>query len=238
MRYEEFASGLQETILEAKDVGEFIKQNRYGTEDFGTWEIKYDNMPNPTNGKHRAIAWLKRDEKVKANAEGDTVEAAITAVKDRIEFMNKVNATVQKFTKANLCFNVEFTRDVLQDGVTGVRLVGHGNATYLLVAQAEWVEAGGADVYGLGPDKFVHLQSRLPVGRIDGSEGGAAQIYGANITAKQIKELGLQPNGRYALDYVDEDEYAKKYRLVFDSVTKGPSDKVRLHKPGLTVAVY
>lgn len=233
MRYAELIQGLHE----AEDVGAYIEKTRYGEEDFGTWKIKYNNWPN-AKGKYGALAWLKRDEKVTARAEADSAEDAVKAVKDRIEFMNKVNATVQKFTKANLCFNVEFTRDVLQDGVTGVRLVGHGNTTYLLVAQAEWVEAGGADIYGLGPDKFVHLQARLPSARIDDSAAGAAQIYGANITAKQIKELGLQPNGRYALDFVDEDEYAKKYRLVFDSVTKGPSDKVRLHKPGLTVAVY
>jgi hypothetical protein len=221
MRYADLIQGLHE----ADDVAAYMEKNKYGNTKFGTWDIRYNNFPN-AKGIYGAIAVSQRDEKVFVKAEGESSEAAVEAVKGRIEFMNKVNDTVQKYTKANLCFNVEFTRDVLADGITGVRLVGHGDSAYLLVAKEEWA------------DKFVRLQERTPNARYDQDGGGAARLFGAKITANQVKRLGLQPNGRYALDYVDEDEFARKYRLVYDSVTKGPQDKVRLYKPGVTVAVY
>lgn len=236
MRYEEIMKGL----LEADDVGSYIEQNRYGDTTFGTWKIKFNNFPNG-KGVYGANAFLNMGtpKEQKVTAEGDSAEAAVLAVKSKIEFMNKANAAALKFSEAQLCFNVEFTRDVLANvGITGVRLQGHGDAVFLLVAGQEYFENNGNDIFGRGPQSFTKMFPRMPNRNVDDG-GGAAQVYGASITGNQIKALGLQPNGRYSLDSEGEDDIGSlKFRLVFDSVTQGPQDKVRLHRPGLTVAVF
>lgn len=238
MRYEEIIQGL----MEAEDVGAYIENNRYGETTFGTWKIKFNNFPNG-KGVYGANAFLNAGtpKEQKVAAEGDSAEAAVSAVKGKIEFMNKANAAALKFSEAQVCFNVEFTRDILShQGITGVRLQGHGDAVFLVVCGTEYFEEFGKEVFGRGPDSFVKLFPRLNNKNLeDGSGSGAAQLYGAHITGNQIKTLGLQPNGRYSLDSEGEDDLGNlKFRLVFDSVTQGKQDKVRLHKPGLTIAVF
>jgi hypothetical protein len=236
MRYKEIVQGL----LEADDVAAYIKKNRYGEITFGSWEIKYDNFPN-ANGKYAATTWHVRERKIVAKVEADSPEAAVEQIKNKIEVMNKANEVALKYSEAQLCFNVEFTRDVLSNqGITGVRLQGHGDAAFLVVAGAEYFEEFGNEIYGRGPTNFVKLFPRLARKELDdGSGGGAAQLYAASITGNQIKTLGLKPNGRYALESEGEDDLGNlKFRLVYDSVTMGKNDKVRLHKPGLTIAVF
>jgi hypothetical protein len=237
MRYEEIMKGL----LEADDVGTYIEQKRYGDDTFGTWKIRFNNFPNG-KGIYGANAFLNAGtaKEQKVTAEGDSPEAAVAAVKSKIEFMNRANDTSLKFSEAHLCFNAEFTRDVLSQGITGVRLVGHGDSVFLLVAGAEYFEAFGNEIYGKGPTNFVRLHARLTSKQLPTDNGGGAvQLYMASITGVQIKTMGLKPNGRYSLESEDVDDLGTmKFRLVFDSVTAGPNDKVRLHKPGLTIAVF
>src|SRR5476651_793442 len=165
MRYEEIMKGL----LEADDVGSYIEQNRYGDTTFGTWKIKFNNFPNG-KGVYGANAFLNMGtpKEQKVTAEGDSAEAAVLAVKSKIEFMNKANAAALKFSEAQLCFNVEFTRDVLANvGITGVRLQGHGDAVFLLVAGQEYFENNGNDIFGRGPQSFTKMFPRMPNRNVD-----------------------------------------------------------------------
>jgi hypothetical protein len=233
MRYSEFA-----TLTEAPkdDMGDLVKQ-QYGETTYGTWTIKYNKMPNK-NGKFGANAFHVRNEPIKVVA--DTHEQAMAEVKRKIDFIQKANDTALKFSNATLDFNVEFTRDVISEtGVTGVRLAKSGDGVFLIVCGQEYFEAFGNEVFGTGNDRFIRLFDRKVNKQVDGNST-AGVLYGAKVTANQIKSLGLQPFGRYAVEFEKDDpEYGHKiYRLVFDSVTQSKSDKVRLHKPGLTVAVY
>jgi hypothetical protein len=234
MRYSEFAH-----LTEApqnNDMGDLVKQ-QYGETTYGTWTIKYNKMPNK-QGKYGANAFHVRNEPIKVVA--DTHEQAMAEVKRKIDFIQKANDTALKFSDAVLDFNVEFTRDVVSEtGVTGIRLQGSGDGVFLVVCGAEYAEAFGNEVFGTGPDRFVKMFDRKVNKKIDG-ESAAGKLYGASVTPNQIKTLGLQPFGRYALDFEKEIEgYGHKvYRLVYDSTTQSSRDKVRLHKPGLTIAVF
>lgn len=231
MRYSEIYTSLQETTLDEK-TKETVPE--YGTEAYGTWEIKYRNVKK--NGKFDAMGMHKRNPNIPRASSDVSPEEAIADVKKQIDRYVANDETVLKYAKGQVNFNAEFTRECLEHGPTGVRLSRIGDESLLTVCSPEYAELG-PEVYGPGEGQFTKLFQRKPSTGDD--QGGAATLYLAGITTNKIRQLGLQPNGRYSLQYVGKDpEYGHLiYKLIFDSITAGPTDKQRLHTPGLTLAV-
>lgn len=204
----------------------------YGTESYGTWEIKFRNIAK--NGKFDAMGMHKRNPNI-PRASADSVEDAIANVKTQIDRFIANDDAVLKYSKGQVNFNAEFSRECLENGPTGIRLSRVGDESILTVCSEEYADLG-PEVFGSGDGQFTKLFTRQPG---SGDIGGAATLYLAGITTNKIRQLGLQPNGRYALQYVNTDpEYGHRiYKLIFDSITAGPHDKQRLHTPGLTLAV-
>ncbi len=231
MRYSEIYNLLvTETVLSEKPKE---KVPEYGTEPYGTWEIKFRNIPK--NGKFDAMGMHKRNPNV-PRASAATVEDAVSDVKKQIDRYIANDDAVLKYAKGQVNFNAEFTRECIPDGPTGVRLSRVGDESILTVCSEEYADLG-PEVFGSGEGQFTKLFMRKP-GTGD-ENGGAATLYLAGITTNTIRRLGLQPNGRYSLQYISTDpEYGHRiYKLIFDSITAGPADKQRLHTPGLTLAV-
>jgi hypothetical protein len=221
------------TQLDETELSEKQTVPEYGTESYGTWEIKYRNVKK--NGKFDAMGMHKRNPNI-PRAASDTVEDAIADVKKQIDRYIANDDQVLKYSKGQINLNAEFTRECLEHGPTGIRLSRVGDESILTLCSPEYAELG-PEVYGSGEGQFTKLFQRKP-GTGD-EAGGAATLYLAGITTNKIRQLGLQPNGRYSLQYVGKDpEYGHLvYKLIFDSITAGPTDKQRLHTPGLTLAV-
>lgn len=210
------------------------KVPEYGTEAYGTWNIKFRTTPK--NGKYEALGMHPRNPALPRGA-GTSTEQAINSVKEQIDKLVANDDTVLKYTKGQVNLNADFTRECLENGPTGIRLDRVGDETILTVCSEEFADLG-PEVFGPGPDQFTKLQVRMPGNSDEG--GSAAQLYGVGISTRKIRELGLQANGRYSLQHVgsDPDYGHQKFKLVFDSITAGPHDKVRLGVPALTLAVY
>jgi hypothetical protein len=230
MRYSEFCNPISEAILSEK-LPEKIPE--YGTESYGTWEIKFRNLPK--NGKYDAIGMHKRNP-ILPRGSSLKKQDAIEQVKQQIDKLIANDASVLKYTRAQVNLNAEFTRGCLENGPTGIRLVRVGDESILILCSEEFADLG-PEVFGPGADQFTKLQVRMPGTSDEGKS--AVPLYGAGISTRKVRELGLQPNGRYSLHYVgvDIDYGHRKYKLVYDSVTAGPHDKVRLGVPALTIAV-
>ena len=203
-------------------------------EKYGTWLIKY--RLEAKDGKYDAIGTNPRHPTtVKGSGSGQA--QAIAAVKADIDRLIKNDDTVLNFSKGAIDFNVEFTRECMEHGPTGVRLLRRGDESILVVCSENYAGEFGDEIYGSGEDQFTKVHARKRGS--DDATSGAGTLYAAAITTKKIRELGLQPNGRYSLTYLNQDvDYGHRiYKLVFDSITASVNDKQRLHTPGLTLAV-
>ena len=233
MRYSEIRhpSQIVESPLE-----EAPKKPQYGEEKYGTWNIKY--RTEPKDGKYDAAGLNDRNPN-RPMASGKTSQEAIDNVKKEIDRLMVNDEIAAKYTKGQINLNAEFTRDYIMDHPTGVRLLRRGGESILVLCDVSWAETMGKDAYGPSEDQFTRLQVRLK-GKDDVPGGGAATLYGAGITVAKIKELGLRRNGRYSVVEIDSDpEYGhQQFKLIFDSETASVTDKMRLHQPGLTLAVY
>lgn len=229
MRYSEILS----TIVETHLVEASPKKPQFGEEKYGTWVIKYRSESK--DGKYDAVGMHPRNPNlVRGSSEVQLV--AITMVKDEIDRLSKNDNTVLKFTKGKININSDFSREFLTSGPTGVRLQRKGSDSILILCSEEYADAFQKDVYGTAEDQFSKLYVRKG---ISDELSGHSALYGADISIKKIQELGLQPNGRYALAYLNTDpEYGHLYfKLVFDSITASSHDKLRMNVPGLTLAV-
>jgi hypothetical protein len=233
MRYSEIRhpSQIVESPLE-----EAPKKPQFGEETYGTWNIKY--RTEPKDGKYEAAGINDRNPN-RPKAEGKSSQEAIDNVKQAIDRLMVNDEIAAKYTKGQINLNAEFTRDYIMDHPTGVRLLRRGSESILVLCDVSWAETLGKDAYGPSDDQFTRLQVRVK-GKDDVPGGGAATLYGASISVAKIKELGLRRNGRYSVVEIDSDpEYGhQQFKLIFDSETASVTDKMRLHQPGMTLAVY
>lgn len=231
MRYPEFCKN-NHLITQTLDE---TRKPAFGEEAYGTWTIKSRNTPK--DDKYDAVGINVRHPTM-VKGSGSNQDQAIAAVKLEIDRLIRNDDSVLKFSKGAINFNVEFTREFMRNGPTGVRLVKNGSETLLIVCGEKYSSGNDKDVFGKANDQFAKMHTRA--GSSNDPLSDSTPIYGAGITINKIRELGLQPNGRYALTYLrtDPDRGHQLYKLVFDSITASATDKQRLHTPGLTIAVY
>lgn len=198
---------------------------RFGEEKYGTWTIKFNSNPNK-DGKYGANAFHDRNAAIKVLA--DTHEEAIAKAKREIDFSVKLVELSPKVKKVTLDFNVEFTRDIVDnDDATGIKFLNCDDGIFLTVTSIADPAANG----------FQPLKERTPLDERQGTD--YTIMWCAVPSVVEFRTLGLQPHGRYAIEYERDDaEGNRVYRLVFDSVAKSSNDKVRLFRPGMTIATH
>ena len=195
---------------------------------YGTWGIKFRNEPK--NGMFDVIASNPRNPTI-VKAQDKSQQEAIKKAKEEIDKLNKNDDTILNFSKANINFNINFTNDYMPHGPTGVYFFADGSEIYMTLCSEDL-----ADEMNKLDQAFIKLQTRKAGSTDDRSSG---TLYSTNLSIKQIRELGLQANGRYALIELKRDDNDNQvFKLVFDSITASVTDKIRMGIPGLTVAVY
>ncbi len=210
---------------------------------YGAWTIKAKMKPEADGKTFKAMGSHVRNPNAPV-ASGTSPDEAIKAVQALIDKHMEHDQRSLGASKATVDYNAAFTNTIIKDnsefshGVTGVRIARRGGEVVLVLMGPEYLDAFGAEAFGQGPDQFTKLHVRMP-GAGDAEAGSAAKLYSSSLTGKQIQDLGLQPNGRYTLEYLNKDvDFGHiTFKLVFDSIVGNKSERVRMSEPGLNIAV-
>ena len=196
-------------------------------EDFGKWFITASKN-RQANGKFSASAKDKRNPNIFQKAEGDSVAAAISAVKDKV---SKPDYPTADNIQITLNFNVQFTTMYLSQHEEPYyfTLDQKGNDVYLVMA-GEYFMSELEIIKELG---FRQANKRLST---DIVSMGATQAWAVNIPLAKSQGLKLVVNGRYTIgEPYTNSEGNEEFKLTFASLVSGEFDKVRLQAPALTV---
>jgi hypothetical protein len=210
---------------------------------YGAWTIKAKLKPEVDGKTFKAMGSHPRNPNAPIG-QGTTADEAVRNVQTQIDKHMEHDKRALGASKATIDYNAAFTNQIIKDnsefshGVTGVRITRRGGEVVLILCGAEYLDAFGGEVYGTGPDQFTKLHRRMG-GSTEGEDGKATTLYSSSLTGKQIQDLGLQPNGRYTLDYLSHDrDYGHlTFKLVFDSIVGDKSERVSMGEPGLNIAV-
>lgn len=160
-------------------------------------------------------------------AKGDTADAALQSVKDKID--NILNVSTKVSGSAILDFNVKFATDILSDPREKffAKIINVGNEPKLIIAGTEMLAFG---------KELTQLGFKPSALRQDPETDSAVALPSISYTKNQIANTGLIANARYEIAdmYVDKDGN-KIFNLKYHSTVHTKSDKIRLSRPGLTV---
>jgi hypothetical protein len=226
MRFKEILQISEVNLFEAID---------FDQEDYGNWQVKMSKKPvvmgqvTGPEAKYVALIQHRRKKDIKIFGTGSSQAAA------REDGLTKAQATdrsdnVDKFKSFTGDLNVNFTKEYLEaDTVPFYKFERNSEGIFLVQASKKYFKEFGREIEQLGFKKASGRLSRM--GEM------ATQIYGFSISKNTIKEIGLVPNMRYALKYVNDDEDGNAmFLMVADSRAQGPQDKYRMNMPGITIA--
>lgn len=198
----------------------------------GNWMISVSDEPvvSPQTGmapKYIARAVSTKDRKKDPIiAYAMTQHGAIDAVQDQMFDLSRASTDPSDYKSFAVDFNVDFTRQYMdpQQGNYFKLELGPGGEPQLVMASKEYFKAFGSEMEELG---FRMIRNR--------NWGVDSNTYGFGIGPNKVKQLGLIPNMRYALEYVHDDADGNKvFSLIARSRFTG-ANKMRLHEPGFTL---
>jgi len=190
--------------------------------------------PNPTHFLARIEHKSKNIPAVtgKGNTQGAAIEDAYKKMLAQIGMTTDRSDNPDDFTTFTADLNADFTNEYLSKfSVPFYKFVEESGHVFLVQASKEYYHEFGDEISQLG---FTQARDRI-VNR----EGNATPIFGFNINKNIVKSLGLRPNGRYTLEYVNDDSDGNAmFRLPqqADSVVLSKHDKYRMGVPGVTIA--
>lgn len=190
---------------------------------------EYKNYPlyvsrQPWKNRYIAVTEIGREEYKEAGA---TKEAALAAVRDRIDFL--LNAQRKVEASASIDFNKRFVTDILSSPREKffAKIVNAGGQPKLVIAGDEMLTFGR---------ELAELGFKPSALRIDPENPESTPLPGIGYTKNQISGLGLIANGRYVIGNMRVDNDGNKiFDLKYDSTVHTKSDKLRLNVPALTV---
>jgi len=198
----------------------------------GNWMISVSDEPvvSPQTGmapKYIARAVSTKDRKKDPIiAYAMTQHGAIDAVQDQMFDLSRASTDPSDYKSFAVDFNIDFTRQYMdpRQGNYFKLDLGPGGEPQLVMASKEYFKAFGAEMEDLG---FRMIRNR--------NWGVDSNTYGFGIGPNKVKQLGLIPNMRYALEYVHDDADGNKvFSLIARSRFTG-ANKMRLHEPGFTL---
>lgn len=207
----------------------------FDQEDYGNWTVKMSKKPvvmgqvTGPEAKYVALIQHKRNQEIKIFGTGKSQAAA------REDGLKKAQSTdrtddVDKFRSFTGDLNVNFTKEFLEADTTPFyKFEKDGEGIFLIQASKKYFQAFGREIEQLGFKKASGRNSRMG--------DMATQIYGFPISKNTVKAMGLIPNMRYALKYVNDDgDGNAMFLMIPDSRSQGPQDKYRMNMPGITIA--
>jgi hypothetical protein len=198
----------------------------------GNWMISVSDEPvvSPQTGmapKYIARAVNTKDrKKAPIIAYAMTQHGAIDAVQDQMFDLSRASTDPNDYKSFAVDFNIDFTRQYMdpRQGNYFKLELGPGGEPQLVMASKEYFKAFGSEMEELG---FRMIRNR--------NWGADSNTYGFGIGPNKVKQLGLIPNMRYALEYVHDDADGNKvFSLIARSRFTG-ANKMRLHEPGFTL---
>lgn len=206
---------------------EILLEYKFAAEKYGSYTIKFSEVPLG-DGLYRSSIIHKSLPPTQFS--GKSKEEVVAKAKEYLDGKTSAQGNVGN-TGVNIDFNIEFTKEILDNHPTSARLVNDGGQVFLDVADPEWFEVAKEDLRAVGFRK-IHPRKAS-------DNEGTNFLYHISLTPDQTRKLNLKLNGRYAVIEQDSpDEYYRRFKLVLDSVTDSPKDKKRLHTPGFTVAAW
>ncbi len=186
--------------------------------DYHGWTIKYRAAGQPGD----KVDWVIYDKKSNLVKKGDATSDK-DAVTQAQGFINDGGGT-KKEASANVTidFNANFAKEFSpgNDSVY-VSFDKDGNVPQLIVSMAP-------------QDGFKKTHIRNQKHTMTATTTGLPVV---TLSAKESNALGLQPNGRYMLGDKDPiDDNTSMFPLIYQGTVQGSGDKMRMGKPGLTVA--
>lgn len=225
-------SKLAESISNLLEIVQYIDKP-----SVGNWDIRVSKKPvvvpkiTGSNPQFVAKVTHSRRENIIIYGTGNSQDDAIQNAMAKTTDDGGRTADPDQFKSFTADLNVDFTRDLHSDddATPFFKFVKRGNGVFLVRASEDYYRAFGNEITSLG--------FRKATGRLLRIGTNATQIYGFPISRKEVKTLGLIPNGRYVLDkdYDDEDGNAM-FSMHYDSRSLGSHDKYRMSKPGITIS--
>lgn len=181
------------------------------------WTIRY--RPSTEGAK---VPWQVMDKKgdIKQSGESMTDKDAVGAAEEWIKSGGGTQG--QATSNVTIDFNIDFSKEFAPNGETFYAMIDRdGNTPVLIVSSM--------------PQKGLRKSHTRTQKSAMGAETVALQMI--SLSAAESNKLGLQPNGRYMLGDKDPvDDTTAMFPLIFQSTAQSKTDRVRLGKPGLTVA--
>ena len=201
----------------------------------GNWDIRVSKkpilMPKITGNKPQYVALISyKKRNITVYGTGDNRDDAIENGMEKTTDDGSRTVDPDKFKSFTADLNVDFTNDLHNDpdAVPYFKFVKHNGKPFLVRASEEYYKAFGKEIEQDGFRKATGRLSRI---------GNATQIYGFPISRNTIKSLGFVPNGRYVLTQEKDDQDGNSiFSMTYDSRSRGPEDKLRMTKPGITIS--
>lgn len=179
--------------------------------DFHGWTVRY----RPASKTGESVPWHVMDRKgdIKQKGDAPTDKDAVAEAEDWIKQGGHTSS--QASNNVTVDFNVAFAREFAPTGETFYATIDQdGNMPVLILS--------------------YELQQGFKTSHPKPGQAGAQTI---TLSAKECNTAKLQPNGRYMLGDKDQiDDNTAMFPLIFQSITQSSTDKLRMAKPGITVA--
>jgi len=204
------------------------------TESYGPWIITTTTTPRVmgkiTNGQLLYVAKIahKKEKNRVLYATGKTQgEATDAAIKLVTQDIRSDNPDDYKTFIADL--NSPFHKE-LYDPHSGdyFKISRSPSGPVLIMLGPEWYKTLGSEVAELGFKKAANRTE---------NQGKDYVFLGFTVSPVVVKTLGLIPNMRYGLEFLEKDDDGNSvFKMIPDSRAHGISDKQRLPFPALTLA--
>jgi hypothetical protein len=181
---------------------------------FHNWTIRYRPASNPGE----KVQWQVMDKKGDIKGKGEAMSDK-DAVGDAENYIKKGTDTRQQSSNnVTIDFNVNFTKEFGDEFFANI--VADNNGPSLLIAYDQ--------VNGLKRSYIRNQKEKMTA--------TTTRLTCIPMSSKEANNAGLQPNGRYIIgDKQDMGEFAM-FPLIYQSTVQDKSEKMRMGKPGLTVA--
>jgi hypothetical protein len=214
---------------------DIFEASNYDTDYYGNWIVDMSTKPivmgNVTGPKPQYVARLTHKNKKNIVFLGAGPSQAVA----REEAFKKAQSTErtddpEKFKSFTADLNVDFSQEYHDAQSTPYfKFTRESGKLFLVRASKAYFNAFGREIEQLG--------FRRAAGRLAQMGGNATQIYGFPVSKNIVKSMGMIPNMRYTLEYVNDDEDGNAmFEMVADTRSQGPQDKYRMKRPGITIS--
>jgi hypothetical protein len=215
------------SLLEKKQLNELMTYaSNKAYDSVGTYK-RYDLFVSKkkfNNIAFIAIAENPRDRRVAHKGQGNTKEAALEDIRNKID--QEIDVATKVSGQATLDFNVDFVREILEMS---------SDRFYAKIVPGPKLVIAGKEM-----EQYPEIMNSegfkgSTIRNVRDSEG-TTKLPGIPLSSKTAAATSLIANGRYVLgaETIDKDGN-RVFDLEFDSVVQDKGERMRMRAPALTV---